>query len=384
MTIPLKITAIGDLHFGNPRINSEDLYNNLCKFLYPELEDTHLLLLTGDTYDQLTTVSSNANRCVLRFISDIFRMSNESDMQIRILHGTYSHDRDQVSVCSTLTQPNTRAAVISAITTERLSDFRSYKGPAEGSLQLLYIPDNLPYKKSQDVISHIQKVYTCAGIDEADIILGHGTCSYTLNCAIEHYPPCTYEVSELQELLNDNGIGIFGHIHTPSHRDKIYYCGSFERMVHGEEEKKGFRTFTRQNNKWVNKFIVNQNARPFITITPQGNDVEECINDYMAQVKAKFDLNKPGWVRVVYSEPEFRAIYQRITLQEFPKLIFNGKSIKDADVIQIQLDDISLANDDVKPSPENLGELVYQFLEEKQCVNDIAKSTIIEAVSRLI
>ena len=70
MTSTFKITAIGDLHFGNPKLKAEELYAKLFKHLYPELADTQLLLLTGDTYDQLTTVNSSANRYVLKFIQD--------------------------------------------------------------------------------------------------------------------------------------------------------------------------------------------------------------------------------------------------------------------------------------------------------------------------
>ena len=64
----LKITAVGDLHFGNPRIKADQMYEKLKKYLYPEILTSHLVLLTGDTYDQLTTVSSSANKYVLMFI----------------------------------------------------------------------------------------------------------------------------------------------------------------------------------------------------------------------------------------------------------------------------------------------------------------------------
>ena len=68
----LKVVAAGDFHFGNPRLQGEDLYHRLRIYLYPELEHAQLLLLTGDIYIQLVTVSSNANYYVFRFIRDIF------------------------------------------------------------------------------------------------------------------------------------------------------------------------------------------------------------------------------------------------------------------------------------------------------------------------
>ena len=43
----LKVIGIADLHIGNPRINVEALYRKLQKFLYPELDDAHLLVISG-------------------------------------------------------------------------------------------------------------------------------------------------------------------------------------------------------------------------------------------------------------------------------------------------------------------------------------------------
>lgn len=111
----LKVVAAGDFHFGNPRLRGDDLYERLRKYLYPELEGAQLLLLTGDIYNQLTTVSSNANYYVMRFIRDIFAISAQTGMQVRILHGTYSHDRDQVRLLEALAYEKTRAKVINNI-----------------------------------------------------------------------------------------------------------------------------------------------------------------------------------------------------------------------------------------------------------------------------
>lgn len=108
----LKVVAAGDFHFGNPRLQGEDLYHRLRIYLYPELEHAQLLLLTGDIYNQLVTVSSNANYYVFRFIRDIFAISAQTGMQIRILHGTYSHDRDQVRSLGSLAFEKTRVKVI--------------------------------------------------------------------------------------------------------------------------------------------------------------------------------------------------------------------------------------------------------------------------------
>lgn len=59
-----------------------------------------------------------------------------------------------------------------------------------------------------------------------------------------------------------------GHVHTPSKNANCYYCGSFERLSHGEEENKGFLTLTynEETDNWFVKRIWNLDTTPFFTI----------------------------------------------------------------------------------------------------------------------
>jgi hypothetical protein len=162
-------------------------------------------------------------------------MSHSTGMQIRVLHGTYTHDRDQVSIFDNLRLPYTRAEVINKLTCEELTDFNN---KSDMKLRVLYVPDNLPYKHSTEVMDHIADIYKCLGWDKVDIVLGHGSFDYALGCSCEHLPECTYTIDQFKPYVKDDGLIIMGHIHRPSHRANVYYCGSFDRMVHGEEEAK--------------------------------------------------------------------------------------------------------------------------------------------------
>ena len=378
----LKVVAAGDFHFGNPRLRGDDLYERLRKYLYPELEGAQLLLLTGDIYNQLTTVSSNANYYVMRFIRDIFAISAQTGMQVRILHGTYSHDRDQVRLLEALAYEKTRAKVINNIEGEVLTDWQPTPSTP---LRILYLPDNLQYKTSSEVVEHIKDVYTCLGWDKADLILGHGAFAHALNCAEDHLPPCTYTIEQFKPLVTDTGIIVMGHIHTPSHRANVYYCGSFDRMSHGEEENKGFYVFTRKDNRWTSRFCVNQDSYKFITITPQGDTVDQRTTDLANKLHTAFDGIKFGWVRVVYDEPELRGTYQRICASLYPNIIFTGKSSKDTVSSTIELADINLElADDIRPNVNNLGELVYQFLLDTNLIGSTPKDTILTTVNNLL
>lgn len=380
-TSTFKIVAIGDLHFGNPKLRAEELYAKLTKYLYPALEDTQLLLLTGDTYDQLTTVNSSANRYVLKFIQDIYSISSSTGMQIRILHGTYTHDRDQVSIFNNLELPYTRTKVIDKITCEELSHFNDH---SDTKLRMLYIPDNLQYKHSSEVMKHVADNFKCLGWDKADIVLGHGSFDYALGCSAEHLPECTYTIDQFKPFIDPNGLIIMGHIHRPSHKANVYYCGSFDRMAHGEEEDKGFYTFYRDGEKWASVFTVNADANLFVTIEPQGNDIETRINSLLTQMHNKFTVPR-GYVRVLYNNPEDRGIYQKVCFQAHPNIFFSGKRINETDDNVFKLDELNIDTfTDVKPNMNNLGELAYQFLIDNSINPEFSKDVIVTKVQQLL
>lgn len=381
----MKIVAVGDLHFGNPHIVSELLYQRLVKYLYPELKDAQLLLLTGDTYDQLTTVNSSANYYVNLFIRDLISIAADTKLKVRILHGTYSHDRDQVNVlASYAANAPVDFKVVNELSCEVLENFNNgYK-----SLRMLYIPDNLPFKRSEQVIEQIQTLYRCYGWERCEVVLGHGTFSHTLPIGIEHGPDCVYTTEQFRDLVEPSGIVVMGHIHVHSHKEQVYYCGSFDRMSHGEEEPKGFFTFykeDRPNASWNAQFHVNFSATLCQTITPQGDTPEELVDSLISQIRIAFKSQDAGYVRVIYSEPELRGLYQKICKQYFPHLVFSGKSSKDSDHLSMRLDDLTLeVYQDEAPNKNNLGNLVYEFLNQRGELEEFSQDVIIDAVNQMV
>lgn len=364
-----KIVAAGDFHFGNPRINCEAMYEKLKEFFYPEAEKADMILLTGDLFDQLTTVNSNANLYVSVFIRELFIFSANNNVPIRILHGTYSHDRNQLHILDVLKFKNTNAKIINEICCEEISvKDKKYK--------VLYIPDNLPYKKSSDVMEHIDKVLKVMGWKTVDIVLGHGTFSHALPVSANHLPPCTYTIEQFDKITTDTSLIIMGHIHISSAKDKVFYCGSFERMSHGEEQPKGFYKFNNETGKWKAEFVRNDDATLFVTIYPQGNTPDEIMTDFISQIEAVFP-DKKGYVRVAHNDAEIRSLLNKVCLQKYPNIKYTSKSVNDTDKVEIKLTDIELETfEDIKPSRENLPELICQFLAENDKLDLLDKATI--------
>ena len=380
-----KMVGIGDLHLGNPRIPAESLYKKLQKTLYPELNDAHVLLLTGDIYDQLLTVNSKAHKFASIIMRELLSISAHTGMQIRLLHGTYTHDRDQLDIFETLQHPHSRFKVINQIDVEELTDIRNGDNCIPGSLRILYIPDNLPYKKSEDVLIHCNKVMACHDWSTVDVVLGHGTFEHVIPPDSGHRPPCLYRMEQFQQ-INPIGPIIMGHIHTPSKCGRVYYCGSFERMSHGEEENKGFYTFTKSEGDqfWTSRFVVNKDATPFISVAPIGDEISDISADFIRKVEEKFPT-RSGNVRVLHPSAEIRAILHKICAQQFPELVYSGKASGKREVAELCLDEVTLdVLEDITPDVHNLGKLRVQYLDEKQLLGDVTEEEILRRTTELL
>lgn len=83
--------------------------------------------------------------------------------------------------------------------------------------------------------------------------------------------------------------------------------------------------------------------------------------------------------------PEIRTLLHKICAQEFPSIIYTSKSNADKDKVSIKIADVSLdVFEDVKPNVHNLGDLVYQYLLEKDLLGPMTKEEVVESVHVLI
>lgn len=380
----LKMVVTSDLHFGNPKIDPNSMLLKLRKFLYPELRDCHLFIIAGDLYDQLLTVGSKAHVAASNFISDIFTISDFTGMQVRILHGTYTHDRDQLSVFSALATDKTRYKIVNHIECEEISDLRCGQDVINTTLKVGYLPDNLSYRHSEDVLGYLQKVMTCLGWGHLDLLIGHGTFAHVIR-SDGHRPPCLYEQAQFKDIVQ--GPIVMGHIHTPGRNHNVYYCGSFERLAHGEEEKKGFYVFTLDEKRvegWRSRFVVNDLAVPFVTILPEGDDIPEIMKNFTSQVDDKLPTGR-GYLRVVHKSPEVRSILHKVCAQQYPHISYSSKSTGETDATEIKVDEITLdLFDDVHPDVHNLGGLVYQFLADNNMLGDVTQEQILSHTEEVL
>lgn len=390
----LRITVAADTHIGCPRIDFINMYHNLCTYLYPEIANSHIFFLAGDFFDTLQNLSSRAVMYALRFVYDLLSISEKYGTQIRILHGTYSHDRNQISVFEAFTRTREgkqflqdlptmgRMRIINKLEAEEIKELRLNGINYPGSLKVLYVPDSLPYKKGEEVAEKLKEINELVGWTAADLLVGHGTFDFMMPDNVP-LPPCTYSVNMFKDIVH--GQIVMGHIHTHGKKSNVTYAGSFERIAHNEEEDKGFLVITKQETQWKMHFKTNPGALKFITLYPEGDNNDAIVSDYLRKVEKKFpDLI--GYVRVLHNSADVRSILGRITTSRFPRLVYSSKSTAIETKEQLKtLEDYSLAvSDTVIPTEKNLSELIFGFIKERPFLSPNVASLTQEDVSVIL
>ena len=99
-------------------------------------------------------------------------------------------------------------------------------------------------------------------IEQVDLAMMHGNFKYQLPMPSIHMHTEEDYLSIVRYYICIN------HIHTASVYGRILAPGSFDRMAHGEEEDKGYRIYSTENNKDTEFVVLNSNEK-FITLNEE-------------------------------------------------------------------------------------------------------------------
>ena len=223
----MKIVVGSDFHIGNKRLSHDNFLLNVETYLYPELRDCDVFIIAGDFFDRMLKLDEKATHVAVKVINDILEIGQTNKMAIRVLRGTFTHDKNQNELFWTLAEGMD-------IDLDYISSLSISTIKKEMRLRILYIPDNLVYQSSSDCIVAIKELLRDANWDKVDFVVGHGYFQHVLPRNIPHEPKCTFRVDQFNDIVKY--CILMGHVHTPSKNANCYYCGSFERLSHGEEE----------------------------------------------------------------------------------------------------------------------------------------------------
>lgn len=360
----INIASLSDIHLGAPNIPSDVIPTNIRKVLFPVLDDElDVLILVGDLTDGLLEFGSDTSRYVMGLIDDLIDLALKHRFYIRILQGTFTHDRLQSSMfkfkAHKLNQLNGSDIIkfIDKIDIEHIESL---------GVTLLYKPDNIPYK---DAWKRMAKLVDEVGYP-IDFLINHGYFTHLLPRGIRHEIANTLDVNIVNKVVRGGVLN--GHVHTPSVNYNVINNGSFDRLNHGEEEAKGFFYLTYDTSTFdlVYTFIENVYATKFCTVDLSGNDdVNSCkaiaLDKVTEVVKTSQSTCPDMFIRIIHVDATIRAAVTALLASKYHNLIITGLKAKEEDAISKSSVELF---DDTETLPvittENIVSMIYAYAQD--------------------
>jgi DNA repair exonuclease SbcCD nuclease subunit len=264
----ISFLSISDIHLGNRKNPTEVIVRNLKTYFTEVISGRKLdiIFIGGDIFDRLLTFNSKDVGEILSWTHWLLRFCDKRNIKLRVLEGTPSHDWKQsyiFDVMLKLDEYNLDYKYVQSLSIEYINDF---------DMNVLYVPDEWT---SSTLTTHKQVIGLLKdkNLEKVDIAIMHGAFDYQI-------PQITKEEIKhsAAEYLNIVRHYIcIGHVHRFSFYDRIIAQGSFDRLAHGEEDKKGAVICNINENGNSFDFIENKHATFFKTIELKNIEMDKSL-----------------------------------------------------------------------------------------------------------
>lgn len=358
MNLPLRMLNISDIHGGHDRVSTELIIDRFDEFVTPHLSEIQMMTIDGDTYDRLLTLHSRPANQMTAWGIKLLHLCEQNNIVLRVLRGTYSHDYDQPKVFETWYNSYGFKFDFKYVDTVSCEYIKRFK------MKVVYLPDDLPYKTSDECIDAVRDMIRGQGWDKVDYCFGHGTFDYAISGPAHTKPAFCYRVEQFDFVTKK---AVFGHVHTHSARGNMFYNGSFDRLRQGEEEPKGFTIITDDGKSANVTFYENKKATLFKTIDMSIGvyaDTEAAVEVLLRKLSKAFPKKSSvGFLRILYTDILHKQIFITIAHQNYPNLtISSEKQTDDQKTSTIQWTDLSTVSL-TNPTQDNLPEMLSSFVE---------------------
>jgi len=334
----IKTINVSDIHLLHHLTTTESIIANLDReFNSKTLLDIDILFIHGDITDRVTNLPDNR---VILYRSWIYRLITACKVNhviLRILRGTPSHDFGQgkefIDV-NELSGLNWDVKYFDELDIEYIERF---------GLNVLYVPDEWRGDTKQTQ-KEIVELMSSKGLSKVDIVSLHGF--FGFQC------PQTSQVHDEDFFKSITRYFVCaGHSHLYAESDNIFIQGSFDRIRHGEEEKKGFLKITLDTNNpsLLNReFVENKYATLYITkeLTDvvDKDQVKTIIDSVLHTWLEKYEdsLRPPLFFKVKYQEDfditdillSYKSHYKYNIKWEFERIVNKEKRKRYDDIVQ--------------------------------------------------
>ena len=360
----IKGISISDIHIGNNRVLPEIIHRNLNMYLYPELIEIDILFIVGDFFHTLLNLNSSSAYYAILIINEIIELSIKHNFLIRVVKGTFEHDRDQNKYFN-VDNKYDHIKVVNTLSIEHIEQL---------NINVCYVPDDLPYKNAQ---AEIVKKIKDHQLEQVDILLLHSYCKHEIPKDAPIEPNNLFDIDFLEHYVK--GPIFKGHIHTKSIYKTCVNNGSFERLTHGQEEKKGYFKFTYDREKFTYKFIENKSTAVFSSIILGEEDYVNIFIKEVEKIIGKVnDLTPlPINIRIVCNK-EVKNKFNPYDFEFNVPIRYSTKLI-DTKIIQTDTEDMFLVlNDLPKLNRGNLNTIISDFIGNKLSATRVEEILVAE------
>lgn len=268
MNSNLKIASISDIHLGHRQTPTRRILENLRQ-AFPDTEETgelDIILIVGDLFDGPLGFYSDDAFLVLLWMFDFVKMCKRRDIIVRVLEGTRSHDWKQnvwFPVVETISALDVDVKYISELSIEYIEKL---------DINILYVPDEWRPETDQTWME-VKQLLAERNLLQVDFTALHGA----FDEQMPEQADCPKHSAERYQSITRYNV-FAGHIHQKWVYGKILGNGSFDRLIHGEEEPKGhWRVHYRNGESVKTKFVENTEAMLYRTIKCVKLPVEEAM-----------------------------------------------------------------------------------------------------------
>lgn len=356
----MRILWSSDQHTVHQNTPTNHILKNLATFFYidNDLANVDMVIFGGDFMHRSVESYNDGLFEIMEWMKEFLLRCEQHNVKVRFLEGTSSHDWGQPRHFTFATPHKADVKYVDTLSIETFPEF--------DDLTMMYVPDNMGKLSTDTIWDMALETLNKDDLKIVDLIAFHGAFTYQLPPQAQHH--C--HMQERWESIVKYGI-FAGHIHTPSHRGKIYCSGSFDRIAHGEEHPKGGYIIDLDKKKefFLPRFYENKRAMPYLTVTIDSEEtIEQSILRIQHFIKDK-QLHQKAFIRVVGGTSDIINPVINILKDEYPQIGFKADNEKSQDIeIDETLFDTNTYQG-VSLTKDNLFPALYMEIEQ-ECVNN--------------
>lgn len=346
----LVVINFSDVHLGHSNTPTIEVLKNLSIAFSDSsgLENCDIIFFTGDFFDKLLHLPDPNVMEIRMWINGFLKLCKKYDIVLRILEGTPSHDWKQSKLFTHINKMVNIEADVEYI--ETLSIERNEKL----GINILYVPDEWN-PECDDTWKDVQQLLRKENLNKVDFCVMHGAFSHQLP---GHINVPTHDPIRYQAITN---YYIFiGHHHRHTVRGNIIAPGSFDRICHGEEERKGYVKATiKKNGKSEIVLVENKTAKIYKTIKCKDIEVKDTLKYIASELE---NLPHHSFIRIEAAKTNPILVSMDVLRDTYLFFRFSTKIDKDIEVSTQTLIDLRNSYQPISITKSNIEKLILDRL----------------------